>query len=90
LLTGAKVEIQKMGPVKAEMLSDDTTPVPKKKNTEPPVQNGVQHMREEGVAIFRNLMFPHGSRVKTVNIRFSQEVHAPPHTHTHHRTRWII
>jgi hypothetical protein len=31
-------------------------------------------MREEGVAIFRNLVFPHGSRVKTVNIRFSQEV----------------
>jgi hypothetical protein len=89
LLRGAKVETQKMGPAKAEMLSDDTTPVPKKKNTEPPVQNGVQHMREEGVAIFRNLMFPHGSRVKTVNIRFSQEVpRTTAHAHAH-RTRGI-
>lgn len=42
LLTGAKVEIQKMGPVKAEMLNEEATPSPKKKSTEPPIQNGVQ------------------------------------------------
>lgn len=35
----------------------------------------MQQMREDGVAVFRNLVFPHGSRVKTVNIRFAQEVH---------------
>lgn len=42
LLTGAKVEIQKMGPVKAEMLSEENNPPPKKKSNEPPIQNGVQ------------------------------------------------
>jgi len=73
LLTGTSAEVQKLGPVRAEMVCEDT-PVTKKKNAEPSIQNGIQHMTEEGVALFPNMMFPHGSRVKTVNIRFSQEL----------------
>ncbi len=78
LITGAKAEVQKMGPVKAELINEDYTPISKKKNAEPPIQNNTEQMNEHGLASFKNLIFPHGSRVKTVNMRFSQEVKLNP------------
>jgi hypothetical protein len=74
LLTGSKVELQNMGPVKAELINEDYNPISKKKNAAPAIQNSSEQMDENGVAVFKRLIFPHGSRVKSVNMRFGQEV----------------
>jgi len=74
LITGAKAEIQALGPVKAELINEDYNPISKKKNTSPAIQNASETMDESLSVSFKRLIFPHGSRVKSVNMRFSQEV----------------
>lgn len=74
LLTGSKVDLQHMGPVKAELINEDYNPISKKKNAAPSIQNSSEQMDDNGVAVFKRLTFPHGSRVKSVNMRFGQEV----------------
>jgi hypothetical protein len=74
LITGAKVDITGVGVVRAEMINEDYNPVPKKKNTQPSVQNAEEPIKETGVAVFKKLTFPHGSRVKSVNMKFGAEV----------------
>jgi hypothetical protein len=74
LITGAKSEIQAMGQVKAELINEDYNPISKKKNSAPAIQNAAETMDESLMVTFKRLIFPHGSRVKSVNMRFAQEV----------------
>jgi len=74
LITGAKCEIHSLGQVKAELINEDYNPISKKKNSAPSIQNAVEAMGESLTVSFKRLVFPHGSRVKSVNMRFSQEI----------------
>eukprot|EP01087_Luapelamoeba_hula_P008701 TRINITY_DN2196_c1_g1_i2.p1 TRINITY_DN2196_c1_g1~~TRINITY_DN2196_c1_g1_i2.p1 ORF type:complete len:993 (+),score=172.72 TRINITY_DN2196_c1_g1_i2:170-3148(+) len=74
ILTGSKVDIQGPTKVIAELINEDFNPVTKKKNAVPAIQNGEELLDESGVATFKRLTFPHGSRVKSVNMRFSLDV----------------
>jgi len=56
------------------MINEDYNPVSKKKGTQPSVQNGEETIKDTGVAVFKKLTFPHGSRVKSVNMKFGCEV----------------
>lgn len=76
LITGAKLEMQAAGPVQAELVNEDFNPVPtsKKKNSVPPIQNNQELLDESGIATFKQLTFPHGSRVKSVTMRFAVDL----------------
>ncbi len=75
LFTGAKVQIQKLGQVKAELINEDLNPRLKRGNPSPSVQYGNENMNTETqVAVLKRVTFPHGSRMKPINVRFSQEV----------------
>eukprot|EP00005_Dracoamoeba_jomungandri_P006266 CAMPEP_0174262240 /NCGR_PEP_ID=MMETSP0439-20130205/12859_1 /TAXON_ID=0 /ORGANISM="Stereomyxa ramosa, Strain Chinc5" /LENGTH=641 /DNA_ID=CAMNT_0015346921 /DNA_START=20 /DNA_END=1942 /DNA_ORIENTATION=- len=74
LFTGARADLHSLGIVKAELINEDYNPVSKKKNAAPSIRNAEEKMDETGVCRFKQLIFPHGSRVKSVNMRFATEV----------------
>eukprot|EP01090_Pellita_catalonica_P023571 TRINITY_DN9793_c0_g1_i1.p1 TRINITY_DN9793_c0_g1~~TRINITY_DN9793_c0_g1_i1.p1 ORF type:complete len:684 (+),score=123.87 TRINITY_DN9793_c0_g1_i1:38-2053(+) len=76
LLTASKVDITAPGKVRAEMINEDYNIVgTKKKNSQAPVENNTETLPDSGIASFKKLKFPYGSRVKTVNLKFAAEVH---------------
>ncbi|KAL6048396.1 Signal transducer and activator of transcription [Balamuthia mandrillaris] len=81
LLMGAVVDLNDASEVKAELMNEEYHPA-HNTNTKrkvanasfPSIQNGSERMDEAGVATFKRLTFPHGSRVKSVNMRFTADL----------------
>lgn len=74
LITGARVTFTPLGLVKAELINEDYTPAAKRKSSSPPIQNDSAPLNDRGEAVFQKMIMTHGTRVKTINLRFYVDV----------------
>jgi hypothetical protein len=81
LLTGAKSDIKPHCVVKAEVINLNTKSNKKNMIT---VENAEKPLNENGIAVFNDLKFPNGTRLKSVRLKFTTRISVPDSRGTMH------